>query len=372
MKRLGLLILIVAAGCSPHYTNGKTQCSSDKQCPSGYSCSDDGTSATHYCFDNKSLGCPSNAGFYCSQSKTCWAKPGACATVTYCGTTKNPGNVICNSLGYHPDCNSATCVANGVTPDSGTGGVLGTGGSTTVVTGTGGSGGTTVVGGTSGTVTAKGGSGGTIVVGSGGVTGTGGLSDGGLGGNKDVGAPDLPPDLIVGTGGVRDAAPDGTGGIIGTGGVRTDGGLGGVIGTGGTISTGGTSGASLCSGGPPLDCSTSTNIGECKSANGCVWNEATYTCQGTPSSCSTYTSGTWCIYNGCTWSGSLTCNATTMTTTCAGYITSSSTSCTVCDVTMCCGQLTNCMNDTNCWDYSTGPLFQAWMDCLVGCCYSSC
>ena len=31
MKRYAFLILIAAAGCSPSYKSGKTQCSTDKQ-----------------------------------------------------------------------------------------------------------------------------------------------------------------------------------------------------------------------------------------------------------------------------------------------------------------------------------------------------
>ena len=388
MKRLGLLILIVAAGCSPHYTSGKTQCSSAKQCPSGYSCSDDGTNLTHYCFENKTLGCPSAAGFYCSQSKTCWPKPGACSTVTLCATTKNPGNVICTSANYHPDCNGTACLPNGAVADAGPGlgGMLGTGGAT-----------------------GKGGGGGTTLIGYGGVIGTGGLPDSGLGGNKDVGAPDSPPDIIVistggtkdaaldgvagaiGTGGIRDAAADGLGGAIGTGGVRdaaADGtggvrdavadGTGGIRGTGGIIGTGGSTGTSLCSGTMLYVCADNTDLSTCSTMNGCTWDPSNGICTGTPSPCSSYTTSTWCVYNGCTWAGAYTCNATPMTSYCSGLTIPTTDAgtpdlCTACDYSSCCGQLTNCKNDPtgSCSNNYSGPLWNAWVDCLVNCCGSS-
>ncbi len=125
MKYDRLFVFVVLAGCGPNYTSGKTQCSDKKECPSGYSCSDDGTNATHYCVDNETLSCGSGSGFYCSQSDTCWAQPGACSTVTYCGTAKHPGNVICASSGYVPDCNGDACLATGV---AGSGGSTGGGG----------------------------------------------------------------------------------------------------------------------------------------------------------------------------------------------------------------------------------------------------
>ncbi len=151
MKNHRLLVLIVIAGCGPNYTSGKTQCSDKKECPSGYSCSDDGTNAIHYCIDNKNLpACAStNSTFYCSQSNTCWPQPGACSTVTFCGTAKNPGSVICVSPGYTPDCNGDTCSPTGSTggsKDAGAG-AGGTGGSKTTVVGMGGiSGGGGIIG----------------------------------------------------------------------------------------------------------------------------------------------------------------------------------------------------------------------------------
>lgn len=81
MKRYLPLLWIALAGCAPHYKSGQTQCSDKKECPSGYSCSDDGTTAVHYCVDNTTLGCPKGATFYCSQSNSCWISPVACSTV---------------------------------------------------------------------------------------------------------------------------------------------------------------------------------------------------------------------------------------------------------------------------------------------------
>ena len=235
MKRYGSLILIAAAGCSPQYTSGKTQCSTEKQCPGGYSCKDDGTSATHYCFEN-------------------------------------------------------------------------------------------------------------------GVTGTGGIRDAGHDG----------PGVIVGTGG-RTL----TGGATGRGGAT---GAGGIIGTGGA-----TTGSTLCSG-TPYSCSLQTFAGDCATENGCKWDGST--CSGTPSSCNTYSTSTWCLYNGCTWYGTLTCNATATTPTCTNLLVPTTDAgvdtCTVCDYTSCCGQYTACKNDSTCWTNGTGPLWNAWVDCYENCCATTC
>ena len=312
-----LLVLLAIAGCQPNYTSGKTQCSDKKECPNGYSCSDDGSNAVHYCIDNKNLPCPSNSAFYCSQSNTCWPQPGACSTVTYCGTTKNPGNVICSTAGYTPDCNGSTCTGTGGNQDAGvaTGGAGGGGGSKTTVVGTGGS-----------------------------------------GGNKDAGV-----DLIGG-------AP-GTGGmtIIGAGGART----GGTSGRGGAGGTGGsTVPMSLCSG-IPDDCSSyHTSSAGCSSEPGCVWDATNQLCGGTPLGCSFMTSGTYCAYNGCTWAGTLVCNATTNTSFCTSM--SDGTSCDTCLMSSCCGQYTNCYNDTNCYDGISGTLWDAFIACGMGCCKAAC
>jgi hypothetical protein len=367
MKRYAFLILIAAAGCSPSYKSGKTQCSTDKQCPGGYSCKDDGTSATHYCFDNKTLGCPAAAGFYCSQSNTCWAKPGACSTYTSCPAgSKHPSGVICGSASYHADCNADQCVANGVVSDAsvgagghdaGAGGVLGTGGAT----GKGGAGGTTTI----------------IIIGSGGAPGTGGVL--GTGGIKDASPDGIGG--ITGTGGIRDAGADGRGGVVGTGGLFGTGGAtgrGGATGSGGIIGTGGTTtGSTLCSG-TPYSCSLQTYAGDCATENGCTWNSSTSTCSGTPSSCNTYSTSTWCIYNNCDWAGAKTCASTPTTSYCSSLTVPTTDAgtpdlCTFCEYNSCCGQLTNCENDAtgNCYNNYTGPLWNAWIDCLINCCGSS-
>jgi hypothetical protein len=359
MKRYGFLILIAVAACSPKYESGKTQCSTSKECPSGFSCKDDGTSAVHYCFDNKTVrpqGCPATAGFYCSQSDTCWAKPGVCSTVALCNTAKHPGNVICATANYHPDCNGDTCLPNGVV--TGAGGALGFGGAV-------GFGGITGKGGTIGTVIGIGGA-----LGVGGMIGTGGIRDA---------SPDGPGG-ITGAGGLKDAC---VGGVIGAGGAIVIGlggaigrggalGTGGATGKGGAIGAGGGTGTTLCSG-TPYTCSGSTTSSECASDTGCIWNATTSTCSGTPTPCAAYTSSTYCIYNGCHWSGTLTCSPTAMSTACSTLAaTSSSSACDVCVYTSCCGQLTNCSNDTTCTTYGTGPLFDAEIACLANCCASTC
>jgi len=391
MKRYGLLILIAVAACSPQYKSGKTQCSNNKECPSGYSCKDDGTNATHYCFENKILGCSAAAAFYCSQSNTCWPKPGVCSTVTYCGTAKNPDSVICATANYHPDCNGTTCLPNSGT---GAGGAMGTGGAT-----------------------AKGGAGGTIV-GVGGALGTGGgMPDSGMGGTGGI--KDAGPDgiIVIGGGGAT-----GKGGAIGTGGII-------VIGSGGATGRGGSGGttSTLCSGtafdcsyntsssmcaaengctwinstcsGTPDACSTNSSSSLCVAEGGCIWNSSTASCSGTPtacsiyststvcvaqsgctwgwcsgtpSACSTYSTSTYCLYNGCSWAGALTCSATTMTSTCSGWIATDSTSCEVCQYSSCCGQLTNCLSDTNCSNNESGTLWNTFLDCWMNCCGTAC
>ena len=387
MKRYAFLVLIAAAGCSPHYTSGKTECSSSKQCPSGYSCKDDGTSATHYCFDNKTLNCPEGSGFYCSQSQTCFPLPGACSTVTFCGTAKHPNNVICGSPNYHADCNADQCVLNSAIPDAGPGlgGMIGTGGATT----------------------GKGGAGGVTVIGYGGATGTGGVTVigyGGTGGNKDAG-----PDVIggsIGTGGIRDAGPDGSGGVTGSGGLYLTGGITGRGGSGGIIGTGGTTATSTLCSGTPYTCTSQIYAGDCATENGCTWTSSasicsgacshrlsqsdctamsgctwstsTSTCSGTPASCCTgtpsactsYPTSTWCIYNGCDWAGTRTCNATPTTTYCSGLTTTDA--CDTCEYNTCCGQFTACINDTNCSTNYTGTLWNAWVDCYINCCGTAC
>jgi hypothetical protein len=365
MKRHGIPILIAAAaaiaGCSPSYESGKTQCSTKKECPSGFSCSDNGTTGPLYCVDNKKLGCPSTSTFYCSQSNTCWAKPGACSTVTYCGTTQHPGNVICVSPDYHPDCYGDSCLPNSPVAgsggrDGGAGGAIGTGGAT-----------------------ARGGAGGTtIVIGSGGRTGYGGAT--GYGGTIGYGG-------SIGAGGIRDAGPEVpgvggfyvTGGVVARGGVYGSGGLyasggtmgrGGATGSGGVRGTGGSTGASACSG-TTYDCSYRTSAEECGLANGCVWSTTTGICGGTALPCSSYTSSAWCVYNSCTWSGAMTCTPTPMTPYCSSMIDVDSDACDVCISGACCEQLTNCLNDEMCFGELSGPLWQRYLECVINCCGSS-
>jgi hypothetical protein len=353
MKRYAWLILIAGAGCSAHFESGKTECSDKQECPSGWSCSDDGTSRTHYCYENKALGCPDSATFYCSQTLTCWPKPAACATATNCGTTSSPKWLICSNPSYHPDCSGTTCLPNLGTDAGPVGGATGLGGTTSRT-------------------------------GAGGATGTGGMRDagatggvGGTGGMRDAGA----AGGVGGTGGVRDAGATGgiaTGGTRdagATGGVR-DAGPGGTIGVGGATGRGGTGGSTsggsaLCSG-TPAPCTAWTVIGLCKSENGCSWDATTAKCSGTPMPCSSYTSATWCLNNGCKWAGTYTCNATTPTAYCTSNPPSSgATACTTCIVNSCCGQLTACNNDPNCLSTMSGTAWNAYLDCTVNCCGSA-
>lgn len=313
MQRYGLTLLasIVVVGCSPKYESGKTECSTGKLCPSGFSCKDDGTSGTHYCFENEVLGCPSDSGFYCAQSKTCWPKP-----------------VVCGPNGPLPDASSG---AGG--RDGGAGGVRGTGGAT-------GFGGYYLSGGATG----RGGSGG--LLGTGGLIGTGGhyLSGG-----------------VTGRGG--------SGGLTGSGGYYVS---GGVTGRGGTTGSGGTTIVSVYCSGTPYPCSYQEYEGDCLTENGCVWNPSTYMCTGAASACSTYTTSTWCLYNGCDWAGPMSCKSTPATSYCLDEITSDSTYCDICIYSSCCGQTTDCMNDYDCYYNSKGPSWNAWVDCAINCCGSVC
>jgi hypothetical protein len=349
MKYNRLLLLIVLAGCQPTYTSGKTECSDKKQCPSGFSCSDDGTNAVHYCIDNKNLpACAStNSTFYCSQSNTCWSQPGACSTVTYCGTAQNRDYVICATAGYVPNCNGTTCSpgtsvgtgGSGGSKDAGvgSGGTLGTGGNKDAGAGIGGALGT---GGTGGIKT-------TLV------------GTGGSGGNKDAGGVDA---IVLG-------GRVGTGGfiLIGTGGSLTGGasGRGGASGLGGNTIT-----ASLCSGTQDACGDYHTSSAGCASEPGCVWDASSSLCTGTPSACSAYTSGTNCVYNGCTWAGTLICNATSNTSFCTSM--SDGSTCDTCLMSSCCGQYTNCYNDTNCYNGIAGSLWDAYIACGMGCCKTAC
>lgn len=330
MKRYAMLILCAGAACAPHYESGKTECSDNRECPSGYSCSDDGTTAKRRCFDNQTLGCPDTSVFYCSQSKTCWSKPGACSTVTNCGTASAPKYFICGGAGYHPDCNGTNCVPNG------DGGPIGGTGGGTVQPGTGGG------------------------IASGGVAGTSGVRDAGAGG----------------TGGARDAGA--TGGMAGTGALR-DAGLGGGVVVGGATGRGGATGAAgasggttLCSGTQPAACASQTIAGMCKSENGCSWNSSTSTCSGTPAPCSSYSSATWCVYNACNWSGSYTCRPTSPTTACTGSLSPGADACNTCIVNSCCGQMTACNAEAGCLSSMSGPAWEAYIDCVVNCCHASC
>jgi hypothetical protein len=322
MKYNRLFILIAIAGCQPDYTSGKTECSDKKECPSGFSCSDDGTSSKHYCVDNKKLlSCTSDSKFYCSQSDTCWPQPGACSTVKFCGTATVPGSAICATPGWVPDCNGKAC-----NPPSG----VGTGGNQDAGVGLGGAGST---GGIK-----------TTLVGTGGIKTTM-VGTGGSVGNKDAGGFDAIP----------------IGGIVSSGGASGRGGAGGA---GGSTVIG-----SLCSGTPDY-CSTHTSAASCASGLGCVWDSVYLSCSGSPLPCSSYASGANCVFNGCTWAGTLTCNATPVTAFCTSM--TATTTCDTCVLNSCCTQFTNCYNDSNCYNGVSGTYWDAYIACGINCCKTAC
>jgi hypothetical protein len=141
MKRPSLLLLVVVAGCQPHYSSGKTQCSDKNECPSGFVCGNDGTNSVNTCFDRGTTTCSDTGTFYCPQTNTCWQSLVDCSTVSYCGTATTPDYGACKTSGYHPDCNGDSCL-----PNAGAGGSYGGAGGA-AMGGTGGTGGTAPDGG---------------------------------------------------------------------------------------------------------------------------------------------------------------------------------------------------------------------------------
>jgi len=349
MKRqaLSIVVVLAAAACSPNFESGKTQCSDKRECPSGFSCSDNGVSSVLYCYENKKLGCSSDTKFHCAQSGTCWAEPGACSTVVNCGTAASPDHKMCELSSYRPDCGSDRCIAL-TAGDGGLGGATGLGGvgGRTVPPGFGGAPG---VGGTLGSGIRDGGS---------------DLGAGGVGGTRDAGLEVGVP----GTGGFIIAGTTGRGGAFGTGGVI---GRGGVSGSGGLFATGGGTGTGLCSG-TPVACEIQSRESNCQTESGCVWNPSTLSCSGTPWPCSTYTTSTWCGFNGCTWSGPLVCTPTPVTSYCSGLAQPGENACFLCLLNACCGPFTACTNDTTCASEGTGPLWNSYVDCVMSCCAGTC
>jgi hypothetical protein len=121
MIRFLLAALVVCwFGCSPGYQSGETQCSEQDECPSGFICSESGSTATHICV-TRPEGCADQYSFYCPASRTCWPSAVACSTVFNCGTSAAPDYSACLTAGYHPDCTGTSCIAD----SSGTGGAGG-------------------------------------------------------------------------------------------------------------------------------------------------------------------------------------------------------------------------------------------------------
>jgi len=173
MKRGSFILLVLSVGCGPHFENGKTQCSDQRECPSGFVCGSNGTS--YVCFDNSIVRCPSGY-FYCAQSASCatslaacstpqggsggtggrtggpaggstgtradagvactdpaypvrcdatgtypggcWATGVVCSTIANCSTNGLPDYTACGTVGYHPDC-TGTCVPSSGVRDGG-------------------------------------------------------------------------------------------------------------------------------------------------------------------------------------------------------------------------------------------------------------
>jgi len=192
MKRGVFVLLLFFVGCEPHFQSGKTLCSDDGHCPSGFVCSDNGSGGAYTCVTMPSA-CEGQVGFYCKKTDTCWDSAVACSTVFNCGTPAAPDYQVCVSAGYHPDCNGPNCLPN----SGGSGGAAGTGGTPGATTGTGGAAGT---GGTRGGTTATGGAAGVGGIpggttGTGGAAGAGGTPGGTTGtgprdGGADTGVPD--------------------------------------------------------------------------------------------------------------------------------------------------------------------------------------
>jgi hypothetical protein len=358
MKRYGLLIVIAIAGCVPHYTSGKTQCSDKNECPSGYVCGNDGKSAANLCFDNGKLACDLSGGtaFYCVATDSCWSVVVACNTVVNCGTATATDYRACSTPTAFPDCNGKCVTVDGGVAS--TGGVRKDGG----LVGTGGAGGSKDAavrdvlvadvflgsGGADAGITARGGT-----------TGTGGII--GMGGLFATGG-------LFGTGGV--GGKGGVGGLIGVGGVGGKGGVGGIIGVGGVTGRGGGTGVStLCTGTAYL-CSNSLTSSECLYENGCSW-ASDGSCIGTASACGTYSGSTACEMNGCTWTGTLVCTKSTITTFCMNMM-STTDACDVCLSNACCAQYTNCYNDIDCYSGVRNATWNAYVDCGVNCCKTAC
>ena len=135
MKRGGFILLMFFVACEPHFQSGKTQCSDNGTCPSGFVCSDDGSGRAYTCVTMPSA-CAGQVGFYCVTTDTCWQFAVACSTVVNCGTTAAPDYQVCVQAGNPPRLQRNKCAApipagsgGGTGGTAGTGGMSGTGGS---------------------------------------------------------------------------------------------------------------------------------------------------------------------------------------------------------------------------------------------------
>jgi hypothetical protein len=218
-------------------------------------------------------------------------------------------------------------------------------------------------GGTGGVKTTITGSGGSSIIrtgSTGGTVGTGGIAGTVVNGSGGVG--------VGGAVGIGNTGRGGSGGFAGSGVVGSTL-TGGAVGKGGAGGAGGSTSTSRCSG-TPHACSGNTAASDCANESGCVWSSTTSACSATPLACNTYASATYCIYNGCSWSGTLTCTVSTVTAFCTGKLGGSA--CNDCMAQSCCAQYTNCYNDTNCYSDLTGSYWEPFLACAESCCATVC
>jgi hypothetical protein len=108
MTKAALVVTVVfCLTCSPSYEDGKTRCSDQGACPSGYVCSVSNSDPLPVCV-TKPSSCSSKSTFYCRSSQTCWNSEVACSTVVDCGSGRHGA---CHSSGLRFDCSTDQCVS---------------------------------------------------------------------------------------------------------------------------------------------------------------------------------------------------------------------------------------------------------------------
>jgi hypothetical protein len=116
-KRALVVTAVCCLTCSPGYEDGKTRCSEQGTCPSGYICSESNSDPTHVCVTRPSS-CSSRSTFYCRTSQTCWSSEVSCSTLVDCGSGKLGA---CHSSALRYDCNTDQCVSDSPGGGGGTG-----------------------------------------------------------------------------------------------------------------------------------------------------------------------------------------------------------------------------------------------------------